>query len=96
MDGVPEAIRNALLPSWLLPSVLKAWEVRSMSKRHTTPTSTAWRNPHQALKLDYLKSHWPNPIEATIGVNGPFNEIPRLPFQLGNCALRAIEFFRDL
>jgi hypothetical protein len=96
MDGVPEAIRNARLPSWLLPSVLKAWEVRSMSKRHRTPTSTAWRNPHQALELDYVRSHWPNPIEATIGVHGPFNEIPRLPFQLGNCAMRAIHFFRDL
>ena len=95
MDGVPEAIRNARPPSWLLPSVLKAWEVRSMSKRHRTPTSTAWRNPTQAIKLDYLRSHWPNAIEATIGVNGPFNEMPRLPFQLGNCALRMIEFFRD-
>lgn len=93
MDGVPEAIRNARLPSWLVPSVLKAWEVRLMSKRHTTPTSTAWRNPHQAFELDYLRSHWPNPIEATIGVNGPFNEMPRLPFQVGNCAARAFNFF---
>lgn len=93
MDGVPEAIHNARLPNWLLPSVLKAWEVRAMSKRHRTPTSTAWRNPNQALKLDYLRSHWPNPIEATIGVNGPFNEMPRLPFQVGNCAARAFHFF---
>jgi hypothetical protein len=92
MDGVPEAIRNASLPSWLLPSVLKAWEVRAMSKRHRTPTSTAWRNPNQAFRLEYLRSHWPNPIEATIGVNGPFNEMPRLPFQVGNCAVRAFNF----
>jgi hypothetical protein len=96
MEGVREAIRKERLPSWLLPSVLKAWEVRSMSKRHKTPTSTAWRNPTQALKLEYLRSHWPNPIEATIGVNGPFNEMSRLPFQLGNCVLRTIEFFRHL
>jgi hypothetical protein len=92
MDGVPEAIRDTRLPSWLLPSVLKAWEVRTMSQRHKTPTNTAWRNPNQALKLKYLRSHWPNPIEATIGVKGPFNEMPRLPFQVGNCAVRAFNF----
>lgn len=92
IDGVPEAIRNVRLPGWLLPSVLKAWEVRTMSKRHRTPTSAAWRNPNQAIRLDYLRSHWPNPIEATIGVSGPFNEMPRLPFQVGNCAVRAFNF----
>lgn len=96
MDGVPDEIRAEQLPSWLLPAVLKAWEERSMSKRHNTPTNTAWRNPHQALKLGYFRSHWPNSIEATVGVNGPFNEMPRLPFQLGNCVLRTIEFFRHL
>jgi hypothetical protein len=92
MEGVPDKIREERLPSCLLPTVLKEWEVRSMSKRHTTPTSTAWRNPHQALKLNYFRSHWPNAIEATVGVNGPFNEMPRLPFQVGNCALRAFNF----
>jgi hypothetical protein len=35
---------------------------------------------------------WPNSIEATVGVNGPFNEMPRLPFQVGNCAVRAFNF----
>ncbi len=96
LDGVPATIRAGPLPSWFLPSVLKEWELRSMSHRHTTPMNTAWRRPTQALKLESLRSHWPNPIEATIGVNGPFNEMPRLPFQLGNCAVRTIEFLRRL
>lgn len=92
MEGVPDRIRTERLPSWLLPAVLKEWEVRSMSKRHNTPTSSVWRNPGQALKLDYFRTHWPNSIEATVGVNGPFNEMPRLPFQVGNCAVRAMTF----
>jgi len=92
LEGVPDTIRAERLPSWLLPAVLREWEVRSMSKRHSTPTNTAWRNPHRALKLEYLQSHWPNSIEATVGVNGPFNEMPRLPFQVGNCAVRAFNF----
>ena len=94
MDGIPETIRARQLPSWFLPSVLKEWEVRSMSHRHTTPMNAAWRSPAHALKLKSLRSHWPNPIEATIGVDGPFNEMPRLPFQLGNCAVRTIAFLR--
>ena len=92
MEGVPDTIRAERLPSWLLPAVLKEWQVRSMSKRHNTPTSSAWRNPHQALKLNYFRSHWPNSIEATVGMNGPFNEMPRLPFQVGNCVVRAFNF----
>ena len=92
MDGVPETLCVQQLPSWFLPSVLREWELRSMSHRHTTPMRAAWRAPARALRLKSLSSHWPNPIEATIGVSGPFNEMPRLPFQLGNCAVRTIEF----
>ena len=94
MGGVPEALRDGPLPSWFLPSVLKEWELRSMSHRHATPMNNAWRSPAHALKLKSLRAHWPNAIEATIGVNGPFNEMPRLPFQLGNCATRTIAFLR--
>jgi Uncharacterised nucleotidyltransferase len=96
MDGVPGALTAEPLPSWFVPSVLRAWELRSMSRRHTTPMGAAWRAPARTLKPRSLSSHWPNPIEATIGVNGPFNEMPRLPFQIGNCAVRTIAFLRHL
>jgi Uncharacterised nucleotidyltransferase len=96
VEGVPESLRETTPPGWFLPTLLKAWETRSMLRRHRTPMNTAWRAPGQALRLGALQSHWPNPIEATIGVNGPFNELPRLPFQLGNCAVRTIEFLRHV
>jgi hypothetical protein len=96
LTGVPRAIAQHHLPRWLMPAVLKAWEVRSMSYRHQSPMTDAWRNPAYHLKLKNLRTHWPNAIEGTIGVNGPFNEMPRLPFQLGNCAVRAVDFLRHL
>ena len=96
VEGVPESLGQMTLPSWFIPTLLKAWETRLMLRRHRTPMNTAWRAPGEALRLGALRSHWPNPIEATIGVNGPFNELPRLPFQLGNCALRTIKFLRHI
>lgn len=95
LDGVPKAIADKYLPSWFVPAVLNAWEVRSMYLRHQSPMSYAWRNPSSQLKLKNLRAHWPNAVEGTIGVNGPFNEMPRLPFQLGNCALRTFVFLRE-
>src|SRR5712691_6915261 len=96
LDGVPEAIAGKHLPGWLVPAVLKAWEVRAMLHRHSTPMMNLWRNPAYALRPTNLRTHWPNAIEGTIGVSGPFNEMPRLPFQLGNCAVRALDFLRHL
>jgi hypothetical protein len=96
IEGIPESLRAKQPPTWLLPSVLREWEVRSMSHRHAAPMGAAWRAPGQTLRLRSLTAHWPNPIEATIGVSGPFNEIPRLPFQIGNSAVRTIKFIRKL
>lgn len=94
MAGVPEELRAVRLPNWVLPSVLKEWVAQSMSHRHTTPMSGVWRTPAQTLKWQSLRSHWPNPIEATIGMNCSFNEMPRLPVQIGNCAVRTIRLLR--
>jgi hypothetical protein len=96
LDGVPTAIADKRLPPWLVPAVLKAWEVRSMLHRHQSPMRYVLRNPSYQLKAKNLRAHWPNAIEGTIGVNGPFNELPRLPFQLGNCALRTMAFLRQM
>ena len=77
-------------------TVLEAWEVRAMLHRHRSPMTNLWNSPSYVLKPENLRTHWPNAIEGTIGVNGPFNEMPRLPFQLGNCAVRALAYVRHL
>jgi hypothetical protein len=61
----------------------------------TTPSMAfALRRPTLALRGLWLR--WPNPIEATVGVGGPFNSLPRLPFQLGECVVRTVRFARRL
>ena len=91
LDGVPPLVTSKRLPRWLIPSVLREWNAPSMPLRHRTPMSRALQVPVKTLRG--LRAHWPNPIEGTIGVRGPFNELPRLPFQLGQCLLRAAGCF---
>ncbi len=91
VEDVPARACANRLPGWLVPSVLKAWEVRAMQERHKAPINSVRRYPIYALKG--LAYHWPNPIEGTINMNGSFNEWPRLPFQIGDCLARTANFF---
>jgi hypothetical protein len=61
---------------------------------HPVPFANYVRNPAGILKA--LRQRWPNPILATVSVNGAFNELPRLPYQIGNCAVRAAQFLLQL
>lgn len=93
-SDTPMAIREAKLPGWLVPCILKEWEVRSMSQRHRSPMSAALAHPVRTLKG--LRHHWPSPVEATVTLGAPFNELPRLPFQLGNCLSRTALYLAHL
>jgi len=90
VDGTPVARRAERLPSWLLPGVLKQWEAPYPPLRFYAPMATYLENPKGVFRG--LRNRWPDPIEATASVNGPLNELPRLPFQLANCALRTARF----
>ena len=46
--------------------------------------------------LHALRIRWPNPIEATVGVGASFDEMPRLPFQIGECLSRAARFALEM
>jgi len=93
---LPAAVRKKPLPRWLAPTVLAAWGEVS----EETPQGA--RRPmsdylfHPAGLFGALRSRWPNAIEATVGVGGPFNELPRLPFQVGECLSRTVRFARGL
>jgi hypothetical protein len=92
----PAERRTGHLPRWLAATVLKEWESTkpSMPERHIRPMSRYLRYP--AGILTGLRHRWPNPIEATVQVRGPFNALPRLPFQLGNCLARTAKFTLSL
>jgi hypothetical protein len=96
LDGTPAALIKSPLPRWLIPTILKEWEaeVPSMSQRHNAPMKSFLRYPAGVLKG--LRHRWPNPIEATVSMNGSFNKLPRLPFQFGNCLARSVKFAAQL
>jgi hypothetical protein len=91
LECVPALITSKQPPRWLIPAMLREWNAPTMPLRHVMPMSRALQVPRNTLKG--LRARWPSPIEATIGVRGSFNEMPRLPFQLGHCLGRAAKYF---
>jgi hypothetical protein len=88
LDGAPAA--GARLPRWLVPTVLRQWS--AFTPPHGSRAAMSSNLGHPAAFVRGLLLRWPNAIEATVGVGGPFNELPRLPFKLGDCALRSARF----
>ncbi len=78
------------LPSWLVANILQQWEspfaIHQPPMSHPIPMADLLRHPSGLFKG--LKQRWPNPILATISVNGRFNNLPRLPYQMANCLFR--------
>ncbi|HEY0003493.1 MAG TPA: nucleotidyltransferase family protein [Pyrinomonadaceae bacterium] len=98
IDDLPFAAWTRNLPKWLVPNVLRQWETPYANlqapTRHSAPMSSYLRNPRGLLKD--MRQRWPDPITATISLEGPFNNLPRLPFQIGNCLSRTAQFLRHL
>jgi len=98
VDDTPVAERARRLPRWLLPAVLKQWEnpcpVDQGQMKIKLPMAAYLRHPSGVLQA--LRYRWPDPIGSTIAVEGAFNEIPRLAFQLGYCAARIIKFLPQI
>lgn len=88
-QSLPE-ITNTELPPWLVDSVLRQWAspfaIDQPPMSHPVPMAHLLRHPGGLL--DGLRQRWPNPIIATISVNGEFNNLPRLPYQMANCLSR--------
>jgi len=96
VEHMPEALRPRKNPRWLIPTVLNEWgsPAPSMTSRHEVPMLGHLRRRKDLLQG--LRHRWPNPIEATTTINGPFNDLPRLPFQIGNSLLRIGAFLTHL
>jgi hypothetical protein len=83
IENTPAAEQLKPLPQWLTRALLKEWGSLqpSMMRRHHAPMASYLRRPSGILSG--FRHRWPNPIEATIIAGGTFNELPRLPFQIG-------------
>ncbi len=88
------AARAREIPAWLPRRVLKEWETPFAGEQppmsHRAPMRSYLCHPRGLLSD--LAHRWPNPILATISVNGKFNRLPRFPYQLANCLRRSISF----
>jgi hypothetical protein len=77
-------------PAWLVENVLRQWHkpfaINQPPMSHPVPMTDLFRHPSGLL--EGLRQRWPNPIIATISVNGEFNNLPRLPYQMANCLSR--------
>ncbi len=98
VDDTPAAGASARLPSWLVAHVLKQWEAPYPAlyppMSYYPPLITYFRHPAGFLKA--LRKRWPDPLEATIRLERPIDEAPRLPYQIGYCLLRLKNFLASL
>lgn len=86
------ASRASQIPAWLPRRVLKEWETPFAGDQppmnHRAPMLSYLRHPH-GLFADLVR-RWPNPILATVSVNGKFNRLPRFPYQIANGLWRSV------
>ena len=92
IEGLP--ITRSTSPDWLVDSVLAQWSnpfsANQAPTSHPIPFAQQLRRPSGLLSG--LRKRWPNPVIATVSVNGRFNNLPRMPYQLANCVLRGLRF----
>jgi hypothetical protein len=92
----PVAASSHRLPRWLVREVLRQWERPVPAERMPLdyrPRLAKTLGKPAALARE-IRARWPNPIEATISVRGPLNELPRLPFQIGHGLVRLARFMQ--
>lgn len=94
VEDTPVETRATSLPRWLLPRVLRQWGVTQTPHGARLRMAHFFRHPNGVIEA--IRIRWPNAIEATVDVRGPFNELPRLPFQIGDCLLRTAKLFTRL
>ncbi len=82
---------NKKLPKWLVPTVLKQWE-KPCSIDHAPPELIMTSLRHLTHIPKAIRDRWPDPISASVRMNAPFNELPRLPFQIANYLVSLTRF----
>jgi hypothetical protein len=80
IQGTPVEERAENLPKWLAATVLQQWE-NPDPRRHYAPSPIryVWKNPQ--LLAEAVRGRWIDPLEATMLLNGPFDDTPRTVYQ---------------
>jgi hypothetical protein len=97
VEGTPVAARARRLPRWLERAVLRSWDrCEGVSHRPRVFPALLELLAEPRRLRDEVRLRWDRPIQATLDVGGPFNALPRLPFQLAATALRVPELIRAM
>ncbi len=91
VDDTPMSHRARHPPSWLVPAAVKQWG-RAFYVEHPLLQPIWGSLRHPGSLPEALRSRWPDPIEATAVTGAPFNELPRVIFQVVACLQRATGF----
>jgi len=92
LGNVPVCENN--LPQWLIPSVLEQWDAPLPPNLPPALVQIRKHLLEPTKLITDLRKRWPNPIQATMDANGSFNGLPRLPLQLRNCCVRAMQLLK--
>jgi hypothetical protein len=79
LDDTPVAKEVDKLPKWVIPSIIKEWQNPIKLKG----LNFAWSDRREFWQ-QILKRFPPNPIQATIELEKPIDEVPRWRYQLAN------------
>ena len=90
LGAEPPALPGTKVPRWFIPAMLRQW---SLPYRPRVPMRYVLRRPARLPRE--LAQRWPNGIEATEGLRAPFDDGPRVPYQLGECVRRLIRFAKS-
>jgi hypothetical protein len=96
VPSFPEKFRLKQYPRWLVSTVLKEWGSTTPTMMGRHDASMLMRVRRRKDLLEGLRHRWPNPIEATTTMSAPFNNLPRLPFQIANALSRVGTFVSHL
>lgn len=89
--GVPERWKEGALPSWVLPATLRAFGASRHYMDLPDPSELVL-DPRALLTAARLR--WSNPLEVTWRRRAPWNNRPRLPYQVLDYLLRGGGFLR--
>ena len=89
LGDAPVVRRADTLPDWLMSTVLEEW---GTPLKNLPQLVVYLRDPSRWVRdfrSEFVR-HWPNAIEATMTMEGPFNGFPRFPFQMGHLLSRVM------
>lgn len=91
IDDLPFALEAEKIPKWVIKTVEKEWadEVKLMPLHY-------YLRDKKKLWQQIKKRVPPNPIQATIEVDGEFNNTPRIFYQIADIAKRSIPSWKRI